>query len=107
MIFLNVALRNIYMFQDARLDLTYPRKLPSSTVENEWLEGFPKINFKRVLILSGANASGKTVFGKALCMINNYISGRNINQESSWLDIKKMMFDKELPTTFEVEFPDG
>lgn len=104
MIFLNVALRNIYMFQDARLDLTYPRKLPSSTVENEWLEGFPKINFKRVLILSGANASGKTVFGKALCMINNYISGRNINQESSWLDIKKMMFDKELPTTFEVEF---
>ena len=104
MIFLNVALRNIYMFQDAKLDLTYPRKLPSSTVEDEWLENFPKINFKRVLILSGANASGKTVFGKTLCMINNYISGRNINQESNWLDLKKVMFDKKKLTSFEVEF---
>lgn len=104
MIFLNVALRNIYMFQDAKLDLTYPRKLPSSTVEDEWLEDFPKINFKRVLILSGANASGKTVFGKTLCMINNYISGRNINQESNWLDLKKVMFDKKKLASFEVEF---
>lgn len=92
------------MFQDAKLDLTYPRKLPSSTVENEWLEDFPKINFKKVLILSGANASGKTVFGKALCMINNYISGQNINQDSSWLDVKKMMFDKKKPISFTVEF---
>jgi len=104
MIFLNVALKNIYMFQDAKLDLSYPRKLPSSTVENEWLEGFPKINFKRVLILSGANASGKTVFGKVLCIINNYIAGSSINQSTSWLDIKKVMFDKKKPTSFEVEF---
>lgn len=104
MIFLRVALNNIYMFQDAELDLTYPRKLPSSTIEDEWLADFPKINFKRVLILSGANASGKTVFGKALCMINNYIAGQNINQGSNWLDIKKVMFDKKKPTTFDVAF---
>lgn len=104
MIFLRIALNNIYMFQDAKIDLTYPRKLRSSTVENEWLEVFPKINFKRVVILSGANASGKTVFGKTLCMINNYLAGGNINQESNWLDIKKMMFNKKKPTSFDVEF---
>ena len=104
MIFLRVALNNLYMFQDAAIDLTYPRKLKSSTVETEWLEDFPNINFKKVIVLSGANASGKTVFGKALGMINNYIAGRSIDQESTWLDIKKMIFEKKKSTSFDVEF---
>lgn len=95
------------MFKDATLDLTYPRKLNNSTIEHEWLTEFPNIRYKRVCILSGANASGKTALGKALCMINNYLDGKSINQENSWLDIANLpenMLFKKKPALFSVEF---
>lgn len=104
MIFLKVKLDNIFMFKGAELDLTYPKKLPKSTIDFEYLEDFPKIKYKRVCILTGANASGKTVFGKALCIINNYLVGRDIDQNSSWFNLKKMMFNKKQNASFKVEF---
>lgn len=104
MIFLKVKLDNIFMFKGAELDLTYPKKLPKSTIEFEYLEDFPKIKYKRVCILTGANASGKTVFGKALCIINNYLVGRDIDQNSNLFNLKKMMFNKKQKASFQVEF---
>jgi len=95
------------MFKDAELDLTYPMKLPSSTIESEWLIEFPKIKYKRVCVLSGANASGKTALGKALCMINNYIDGRSVDQEGgefNILNLPKLMYTKKSPALFYVEF---
>ncbi len=105
MIFLKIRLKNIYMFKDAELDLTYKSKLPSSTIEGEWLEGFPKIRFKRVCVITGANASGKTVFGKALCLINNYINGSDVNQSNNeLLNLSRIMYKRNRPASFEVEF---
>lgn len=104
MIFLKVKLDNIYMFKDAILDLTYARKLSNPTVPYEYLEDFPKINFKRVCILTGANASGKTVLGKSLCMISNYLVGRDVNAKGGILNIADKVWDKKKPGSFTVEF---
>lgn len=104
MIFLKIKLNNIYMFKDATLDLTYARKLSNPTVPYEFLEDFPKINFKRVCILTGANASGKTVLGKSLCMISNYLVGRDVNAKGGTLNITDKIWDKKKPGSFTVEF---
>jgi AAA15 family ATPase/GTPase len=66
------------MFKDTFIDFTYPKKNADSTVEMEFLEEFPNIKFKRVCILMGANASGKTSLGKVMCIINNHLYGRSI-----------------------------
>lgn len=79
MIFLKLKIDNFYMFKDTEFDFTYPKKISNSTIEGEFLEEFPKINYKKVCILMGANASGKTSLGKLMCSINNYLLGREIN----------------------------
>jgi len=74
-IFLKLEIDNFYMFKNTVIDFTYPKEITNSAIEGEYLEDFPKIKFKRVCILMGANASGKTSFGKVMCYINNYIAG--------------------------------
>lgn len=66
---------NLYGFQDFELDLTYSRKSKQSLLDFEYLEDVPAFKFKRVCILMGTNASGKTSLGKILWgiqwMLNN------------------------------------
>ncbi len=80
MIFMKVKLDNFYCFDNSELDFTYPRKLTDSSLDMEYLEDRPNFRFKRVCILSGGNASGKTAFGKMLCAIQNIISARPPSQ---------------------------
>lgn len=75
MIVTNLYVDNLYGFQDFELDFTYPRKNPQSLLGFEYLENVPAFKFKRVCILMGTNASGKTSLGKILWgiqwMLNN------------------------------------
>ena len=57
---------NILCFNDFIVDFTYPKKLVKSSVEGEFLKNFPNIKYKKVNILIGTNASGKTSLGKAI-----------------------------------------
>jgi ABC-type proline/glycine betaine transport system ATPase subunit len=52
--------------------------LKNSTIEGEYLAEFPNINYKKVCIFMGANASGKTSLGRMMCKINNYLAGRPV-----------------------------
>ncbi|MFN4105721.1 MULTISPECIES: AAA family ATPase [Acinetobacter] len=74
LIITKISLKNWYSFKDCSLDLSYPRRIVDSTVPFEYLENFENIRFKRVIILSGANATGKTSFAKILVAIRNFIS---------------------------------
>lgn len=73
MLFTRLRLQNIYCFSDAELDFTFPRKVNNNLIPSEHLPGREKFNVRRVIILSGANASGKTSLGKILCGIQNFI----------------------------------
>lgn len=77
MIILNIKIDNLYMFKNFELDFTFPKKISNLILEDESLEYAPKIKVKKVNILMGANASGKTSFGKILCDFQNYILGRD------------------------------
>ena len=63
---LRVKFDNILCFNDFEADFSYPKKLVNTTLDNEFLANFPNIRYKKVNILIGANASGKTCLGKAI-----------------------------------------
>ena len=67
MVIAKVYLDNILCFKEFNVDFTYPKKIVNSTIKNEFLEGVPNFKVKKVNILIGSNASGKTSFGKAGC----------------------------------------
>lgn len=77
MIILNVDLDNFYAFKDFHLNLTYPKKIVDSYIRDEHLKDHPNFRYKKVNIIMGANASGKTTFGYVLRGIFNFISKKN------------------------------
>lgn len=97
MIFTSLYIDNLYNFYDTSLDLTLKRKIINSTIPFEYLEECPKFRFKRVCILSGANASGKTSLGRVLHYIQQFILYPNIN-------LLNKVNDKEKKGIIRVEF---
>ena len=101
MIFLKVNIDNFYMFSNTTLDLTYKKSVSNSTVDFEFLKDFEKIKFKRVCIVSGANASGKTNLGRLLNSVNAFLVGRDVQY------IEEYIRNKKKPASFYVEFVDS
>lgn len=77
MIVLNVILKNILGFSDFNINFSYPKKIVNSIIENEHLAGRPNFRYKKVVLLMGANATGKTSLGKALAKIFKYVNTGN------------------------------
>lgn len=75
MIVMDVSLDNICAFRNFHINFSYPKKIVHSYIEQEHLKGFPNFRYKKVNILMGANASGKTTFGLALMGIFNLLYG--------------------------------
>ena len=102
MIFTQVNLKNMYCFKDTTVNLTYERKLKDNPIEGEYLKERPNFKFKRVCIISGANASGKTTFGRALCSIQNFIAHKTLSSdflETINNDSEHASFSVEFATT--------
>ena len=77
MIVLNLELKGIYGFDDFKINMTYPKKLVKSIVGDEHLEGRERFRYKKINILMGSNATGKTSMGKALLKIFCFINTGN------------------------------
>lgn len=77
MIVLNVHLDNLYAFKNFNANFTYPKKIVGSTIEDETLPNRENFRYKKVNIFFGANASGKTTFGRILMKIFNFIEKKN------------------------------
>lgn len=73
MIIMNLELDNIYGFKDFKVNFAYPKKIVGSTIPNEHLPERPNFRYKKVNIVMGSNASGKTTLGKAAMEIFNFI----------------------------------
>lgn len=104
MIFLSLRLDNVYMFRDFYLDFTMTRKPHHFLAERDALFEGSKIYARKKLLILGANASGKTTFGRILCAIQNYLVGRELGPYVNLLDKR---FDLTKPGMFEVEFVVG
>lgn len=77
MIVMNVSLDNIYGFNDFNINFSYPKKIVKSVIEEEHLKGRPNFRYKKVVVLMGANATGKTSFGKALLRMFKFLNSGN------------------------------
>lgn len=97
MIIMNLKLNNLYCFNDFEINFSYPKKIVNSTIPYEFLKERTNFRFKRVNIIMGANASGKTVMGKALMDIFNFIHKKNPE-----VILSKVM-DKEKKSSFEID----
>ncbi len=73
MLFTHLYIDNLFSFKQASLDLTYARPIQNSTIANEHLSGRAKFYVRKVAILSGANATGKTSLGTLLNLIQNFV----------------------------------
>ena len=102
MVILRVACDNLYMFKNFELDLTYQRKINHPLAEGDTLFEGSRIKVRKNLIVMGANASGKTTFGKLICVILNFIRGRNM--DGSNFGLSTIQYDKKRDATFEIEF---
>lgn len=101
MIITRLKIDNLYGFQDFELDLTYPRKHSQSFVDYEYLEDVPSFKFKRVCILMGTNASGKTSLGKVLWGIQACINRSLSNLPTQ---LYEAICDKTKSAQIEIEF---
>lgn len=77
MVVLNVHLDNILVFNDFSLCLSYPKKPVNSTISEEHLAGRSNFRYKKIIVLMGANATGKTALGYAMSGIFNFISRKD------------------------------
>lgn len=98
MLFTRIKIDNFYSFQDFEVDLTYPRKLSYSSIDSEFIKDRPYFNVKRVCIISGPNATGKTSLAKVMCALHNLLAGRRLINK--WLEIYKKNKQAEIAVEF-------
>ena len=98
MIIINLRLDNCFNFSGVELNLSYPKKIAYSTIENEFLETRPNFRFKKAVVLMGSNATGKTCLGRAIKNTCDFLNTGN----SAY--ITDMVNDKQKPATVVLEF---
>ena len=74
MIIMDIKIDNLYAFKNFHMNMSYPKKIVDSTIENECLTDRPNFRYKKVNIIMGGNATGKTSLGKLLMTFMKYFS---------------------------------
>lgn len=78
--------------------MAYPKKKPNSYIENEYLDGHPNFRYKKVNILMGANATGKTSFGRMLMAVFNFMDKKQFQA------LTEEISDEKNPAFFAMDF---
>lgn len=99
MILLNIKINNCYNFVDFELNLSYPKRIAYSTIENECLSGHPNFRYKKAVILMGSNATGKTCLGRVIKNVVNLVNEGNVSSFLSMSD--------DSSSNVEIEFING
>jgi AAA15 family ATPase/GTPase len=97
MIVMDLKVDNFYAFKNFHINMSYPKKIVDSNIANENLTDRSNFRYKKVNIIMGSNATGKTSLGKMLMTIFNFISNKNIE------NIKKIICDKSKKAYFSID----
>lgn len=98
MIVMNLELDNFLAFKDFKINFSYPKKIVNTPLPNEFLKGKPKFRYKRVNVLMGSNATGKTSIGEAIMSIVNFIDKKEIGI------MTKRICDKDNDAKFSMDY---
>lgn len=74
MVIMDIKADNLYSFKNFHLNMSYPKKIVDSTINQEYLEDRPNFRYRKVNIIMGGNATGKTSLGKLLMLFLNYFT---------------------------------
>lgn len=74
MIIMDLKIDNIMLFRNFHMNMSYPKKIVDSSIEEEFLVNRKNFRYKKVNVLMGANATGKTSLGKVMMHTFNLIS---------------------------------
>ncbi len=77
MIIMNLNVDNLYAFNDFSMNMSYPKKIVKSLIPHEHLENRLNFRYKKVNIIMGGNATGKTSIGKILKDTLNFIVSKD------------------------------
>lgn len=72
MIIMDMKIDNLYAFKNFHMNMSYPKKIVGSTISDEYLIDRPNFRYKKVNVIMGSNATGKTSLGKLIMFITNY-----------------------------------
>ena len=78
MIVLNLELDNLFGFEDFKINFSYSDNIKNLSIKEEFLKCRPNFRYKKVNILLGANATGKTSVGKVMIVIFNFLNRKEI-----------------------------
>lgn len=78
--------------------MSYPKRIVDSTIEKEYLEERPNFRYKKVNIIMGGNATGKTSLGKLLMLFANYFGDGNYKRFTNIID------DNTKEATLKIDF---
>lgn len=74
MVIMDIKADNLYSFKNFHLNMSYPKKIVDSTINQEYLEDRPNFRYRKVNIIMGGNATGKTSLGKLLMLFLKYFT---------------------------------
>ncbi len=97
MILMKLKLDNYMAFNDFEMSMTYAKKIVGNQM-TECLKEHPNFRYKKLNILMGANASGKTSIGRMLLSILNFIARKE------YAGITSCINDPEKDAVFEIQF---
>lgn len=79
MIIMDLKIDNFLAFKNFHMNMSYPKKIVDSYIAHEYLQERTNFRYKKVNILMGGNATGKTSIGKVLMCICNFIKNKEAN----------------------------
>lgn len=98
MIIMDIKADNLYAFKDFHINMSYPKKIVGSTIPEEYLEDRTNFRYKKVNVLMGSNATGKTTIGKLLMLFANYFNDGELGR------FKKIVSDKNSKASLKIDF---
>ena len=95
---MDIRLDNFMAFKNFHMNMSYPKKIVNSYIEEEFLKDHPNFRYKKVNIIMGANASGKTSLGRMLMNIFNFMDKKEMEK------ITGVICDTHKKATFSMDF---
>ena len=98
MIVMDVKIDNFVSFKNFHMNMSYPKKIVGSYIDNEFLRDRTNFRYKKVNIIMGANASGKTSIGKMLMTFFNFMV------KKQYENLTDVICDVTQNASFEIDF---
>lgn len=89
MIIMDIKVDNLYALRKFHMNMSYPKRIVDSTIPGEYLAEKPNFRYKKVNIIMGGNATGKTSLGKLLMIFANYFKDGNYHYFTNIVNDKR------------------